>query len=137
MKMLEHQAKRLLAGYGVPVPEGVVCRSKAEAVAAWELLVEAPRPSAAGDRLGEGPSSGGVDQGLVLKAQVPSGKRGRGGGILVARAQPRRGRQSLACWPRRFVGFPVPEVLAEHLQPAGGELYLSVLTGTAPSTPGR
>ncbi|NLT34467.1 MAG: succinate--CoA ligase subunit beta [Gaiellales bacterium] len=122
MKMLEYQAKRLLAEYGVPVPKGVVCRAEGEVAAAWQTLVE---PGA----LGAAP------QNLVLKAQVPSGKRGKGGGILVARSAAEAREAVTRLLASEVCGFPVPEVLAEQQLPGGRELYLSVLTGTAPSNP--
>lgn len=135
MKMLEHQAKRLLAGYGVPVPKGVVCRTEAEAGAAWETLAEPARQSAAGSEQAEGLDRTVAPHGLVLKAQVPSGKRGKGGGILVARSAAEAREAVTHLLASEVCGFPVSEVLAEQLQPAGRELYLSVLTGTAPSNP--
>jgi succinyl-CoA synthetase beta subunit len=62
MRIHEYQAKRLLAGFGIPVPRGEVVSSPAEARAAAE-------------RLG-GP--------VVLKAQIHAGGRGKAGGILKA-----------------------------------------------------
>lgn len=135
MKLLEHQAKKLLAGYGVPVPRGMVCGNEAEAMDAWETLVEAARPSAAADGQTEGPIAVSAPRGLVLKAQVPSGRRGKGGGILVAHSGVEAKQAVARLLAAQVCGFPVPEVLAEELQPAGRELYLSVLTGTAPSRP--
>ncbi len=72
---------------------------------------------------------------MVLKAQVPSGKARQGGGILVARSAAEAGEAVTRLLASEVCGFPVPEVLAEHLQPAGGELYLSVLPGRLLPTP--
>src|ERR1700676_2478095 len=64
MNLHEYQAKRLLASYGVPVPEGRVAASADEAVAAAQAL-------------------GG--QVWVVKAQVHAGGRGKAGGVKLAR----------------------------------------------------
>jgi succinyl-CoA synthetase beta subunit len=62
MKIHEHQAKEILAHYGVPVPRGKVAFTVEEAVAAAEAL-------------------GG---GVVVKAQIHAGGRGKGGGVKLA-----------------------------------------------------
>jgi succinyl-CoA synthetase beta subunit len=62
MKIHEHQAKEILAQYGVPVPRGIVAHTVEEAVAAAEKL-------------------GG---GVVVKAQIHAGGRGKGGGVKLA-----------------------------------------------------
>ncbi len=62
MKIHEHQAKEILAQYGVPVPKGIVAFSVDEAVKAAEEL-------------------GG---GVVVKAQIHAGGRGKGGGVKLA-----------------------------------------------------
>jgi len=64
MKIHEYQAKAILARHGVPVPQGEVVLSSAEAR-------EAAR------RLG-----GGV---VVVKAQIHAGGRGKGGGVKVVK----------------------------------------------------
>ncbi|MGB8959594.1 MAG: ATP-grasp domain-containing protein, partial [Candidatus Aminicenantales bacterium] len=55
MRIHEYQAKRLLAGFGIPVPRGEVASSPAEARAIAEKLT--------------GP--------VVLKAQIHAGGRGK------------------------------------------------------------
>ncbi len=62
MKIHEHQAKEILAQYGVPVPKGIVAYSVDEAAKAAETL-------------------GG---GVVVKAQIHAGGRGKGGGVKLA-----------------------------------------------------
>src|SRR5580698_10033288 len=62
MNIHEHQAKTLLAEFGVPVPRGYPAFSVEEAVAA-------------GEKLG-GPV-------WVVKAQIHAGGRGKGGGVKV------------------------------------------------------
>ena len=65
MNIHEHQAKALLAEYGVPVPRGFAAFSVDEAVAAAEKL--------------GGPV-------WVVKAQIHAGGRGKGGGVKLARS---------------------------------------------------
>ncbi len=63
MNLHEHQAKTLLAGYGVPVPRGKVAHTVEEA-------------EAAGSELGLP---------VVVKAQIHAGGRGKAGGVRLAR----------------------------------------------------
>jgi succinyl-CoA synthetase beta subunit len=63
MKIHEYQAKALLAKYGVPVPRGEVAFTPEEAEAAARNL-------------------GG---GVVVKAQIHAGGRGKGGGVKLAK----------------------------------------------------
>jgi succinyl-CoA synthetase beta subunit len=62
MKLLEYEAKRVFSGYGIPVPKGVLIREPEEVTA----------------RLPE------LGDGVVLKAQVDVGGRGKAGGVLMA-----------------------------------------------------
>src|SRR5688500_15952031 len=64
MKIHEYQAKTILAKYGVPVPEGEVVQTAAEA----EQIAR---------KLGGGVS--------VVKAQIHAGGRGKGGGVKVVK----------------------------------------------------
>jgi succinyl-CoA synthetase beta subunit len=67
MKIHEYQAKEILAKYGVAVPRGEVANTVEEASAAARKL------------FAEGAS------GVVVKAQIHAGGRGKGGGVKVAR----------------------------------------------------
>ncbi|HEY9126013.1 MAG TPA: ADP-forming succinate--CoA ligase subunit beta [Acidobacteriaceae bacterium] len=67
MKIHEYQAKTILAKYGVPVPRGEVANLLPEANEAARTL------------LANGAS------GVVVKAQIHAGGRGKGGGVKVAR----------------------------------------------------
>ncbi|CAN5879496.1 ADP-forming succinate--CoA ligase subunit beta [soil metagenome] len=64
MKIHEYQAKAILARYGVPVPQGEVVETPAEA-------------AQAASRLGVGVA--------VVKAQIHAGGRGKGGGVKVVK----------------------------------------------------
>lgn len=116
MRLLEHQAKQLLSEFGIPVPRGLVCRDAEAAAAAWDQI---------------GASAGG----LVLKAQVPIGKRGKGGGVSVVRSRAHAEDAASALLQMTVGGFAVTEILAEELVPISAELYLSVLTDTSPAHP--
>ena len=65
MKIHEFQAKAILAKYGVPVPQGEVVQSAADALQAAQRL------------------GGGV---AVVKAQIHAGGRGKGGGVKVVKS---------------------------------------------------
>lgn len=62
MNIHEYQAKNLLKGFGVPVPNGHIAFTAEEAVAAAKLL-STPK--------------------FVVKAQIHAGGRGKGGGVKV------------------------------------------------------
>jgi succinyl-CoA synthetase beta subunit len=68
MNLHEYQGKELLKKYGVKVQEGIVAESVEEAVKAWEMLHA--RTGATG---------------VVVKAQVHAGGRGKGGGVKFAK----------------------------------------------------
>ena len=67
MKIHEYQAKDILARYGVPVPQGEVASTFDEAMDVARKLL-----------------TGGAS-GVVVKAQIHAGGRGKGGGVKVAR----------------------------------------------------
>ena len=69
MKIHEYQAKQILARYGVAVPKGEVANTLEEANDVARKL------------LAEGAS------GVVVKAQIHAGGRGKGGGVKVARTR--------------------------------------------------
>ena len=69
MKIHEYQAKEILAKYGVPVPRGEVANTPEEAAAVARKL------------LAEGAT------GVVVKAQIHAGGRGKGGGVKVAKSR--------------------------------------------------
>ena len=119
MKLHEYQAKELLAKYGVPVPQGRVATTPDEAAAIAEEL-------------------GGS---AVVKAQVHSGGRGKGGGVkLVASADEARQAASEIIGMNLVTaqapqGLPVRSVLVEELIDIKRELYLSVTIDNAAGMP--
>ena len=69
MKIHEYQAKEILAKYGVAVPKGEVATTLEEAAAvARKLFAEGAL-------------------GVVVKAQIHAGGRGKGGGVKVAKTR--------------------------------------------------
>jgi succinyl-CoA synthetase beta subunit len=69
MNIHEYQAKSILKGFGVPVPEGMVANSVEEARKAVCLLDERVKSDT-----------------WVVKAQIHAGGRGKGGGVKVAKS---------------------------------------------------
>jgi succinyl-CoA synthetase beta subunit len=66
MKIHEYQAKEILKKYGVPVPRGEMAETREQAEAAAKKLFEAGAT------------------GVVVKAQIHAGGRGKGGGVKLA-----------------------------------------------------
>lgn len=101
MRVLEYQAKQILAGYDIPVPGSKVIRSASD-------LAGIPLPA-------------------VLKAQIPTGGRGKAGGIRLAtdKEQARAIAQELL--GSEIKGCPVRAILAEEKADVSREIYLAVL----------
>lgn len=113
MNFEEHAAKSLLlAPASIPVPRGVLCDSVAAAAkAATEI----------------GP--------CVVKAQVPTGKRGKAGGIKLANS-PREAEQVAGQIVGMCIGdYTVERVLVEEQAQITREFYAAVLHDTAARKP--
>jgi len=120
LKLHEHQAKAVLAGYGVAVPRGRVAATAEDAA------------RAAGD-LG-GP--------VVIKAQAHTGARGKAGGIRLAADSKAAQAAAGELLGIRLVtnqtgpgGLPVDAVLVEERVAIARELYLSVVIDNAAGMP--
>ena len=112
MDFEEAEAKEALRQAGIPVPPGEVC-SDAEAAAA------------AARRLGRS----------AVKAQVPSGKRGKAGGIrLVDNAEQARAAAG-AILGMEIAGHRVRRLLVEQRANIAQELYAAVLTDVESRAP--
>jgi succinyl-CoA synthetase beta subunit len=112
MNLHEYQAKKVLASYGIPVPEGRVAASADEAVAAAQAL-------------------GGTV--WVVKAQVHAGGRGKAGGVKLARDAEQVRAAAAGMLGQRLVtkqtgpgGLPVERVYVECGSDIERELYLSL-----------
>ncbi len=121
MKIHEYQAKAILARHGVPVPQGEVVFSGAEAG-------EAAR------RLGGGT--------VVVKAQIHAGGRGKGGGVKVVKGPQDAENAAKAMIGMRLVtyqtgpeGQVVQRVLVEQGLNIARELYLGVVLDRSAERP--
>ena len=112
MKLLEYEAKRVFSEYGIPVPKGVVIR------AAEEVTAHLPD-------LGEG---------VVLKAQVDVGGRGKAGGVLMA-DRTTAAETARDLFSREIKGVPVWEILAEERLAIEHEYYVSIAVDRSSGQP--
>ena len=101
MKLLEYQAKEILASLGIPIPPGMVARNAAEAAAAFSKL---------------GP--------VAVKAQVPVGGRGKAGGIKLAKTADEARSAAAQIIGMDIKGFKVPLVYCESALDIEREIYL-------------
>lgn len=113
MNFLEHVAKaRVLAPAGIPVPKAIHCVTAEDAaVAAAEL----------------GP--------CMVKAQVPTGKRGKAGGIRAAMNPDEAREVASAILGMTIDGHRVESVLLEERAAIAREFYAAILTDTESRTP--
>jgi len=120
MKIHEYQAKTILAKYGVPVPRGEVANTLPEAAdAARNLLTNGAT-------------------GIVVKAQIHAGGRGKGGGVKVVRhladaelaAKNILGMQ-LVTHQTGPAGQKVQRLLVEETAAIDRELYLGIVLDRA------
>ena len=106
MKLLEYEAKTLLKAAGLPVPKGVLV-----------------------------PSSGiSVSTPVVLKSQVPTGGRGKLGGVIIVEDDADTQATIQSLFARTIKGFRPRVLLAEEKIPIKKELYLSLLIDQASAT---
>ena len=120
MKIHEYQAKEILAKYGVAVPRGEVANTLEEASTVARKL------------FAEGAS------GVVVKAQIHAGGRGKGGGVKVART-----REDAELYAKQILGMTlvthqtgpqgqkVQRLLIEETAAIDRELYLGIVLDRA------
>ena len=101
MKLLEYQAKEVLASLGIPIPRGKVARTPDEAAVACAEL---------------GP--------IAVKAQVPVGGRGKAGGIKLAKTPEEARAAAEQIIGMDIKGFKVPLVYCEVALDIEREIYL-------------
>jgi succinyl-CoA synthetase beta subunit len=112
MDFEEFAAKPLLAAAGINIPKGIIARTPDEAVAAACEI---------------GP--------CVVKAQVPTGKRGKAGGIKLANDA-----DEARAMAKNIIGMTigvhtVEKVLIEEQAPIARELYLAILNDSESRSP--
>jgi succinyl-CoA synthetase beta subunit len=113
MNFEEHAAKALvLAPAGIATPRGVVCTSAAEAAKAAAKI---------------GP--------CVVKAQVPTGKRGKAGGIKLANTPAEAEQVANQILGMRIGDYTVERLLIEEQGKIAREFYAAVLHDTAARKP--
>ncbi len=124
MKIHEYQAKGILKKYGVAVPRGTMATTREEAEAA------------AKDILGSGAT------GVVVKAQIHAGGRGKGGGVKIAKSVEEAGELAGKMLGMKLVthqtgpeGRIVHRLLVEETLPIEKELYLGILVDRGEGKP--
>lgn len=103
MKLLEYQAKEVLASLGIPIPPGKAARTPDEAARAFTEL---------------GP--------VAVKAQVPVGGRGKAGGIKLARTELEARTAAEQIIGMDIKGFRVPLVYCEGALDIAREVYVGL-----------
>jgi len=121
VKIHEYQAKAVLARFGVPIPQGEVAFSAAEAGGIARRL---------GTKV------------VVVKAQIHAGGRGKGGGVKLARSPDEAEQLARQMLGMNLVthqtgpeGKQVARVLVEQGLDIARELYLSILIDRAAGCP--
>src|SRR5262245_28950209 len=124
MKIHEYQAKAILKKYAVAVPRGEPAESR-------EQAEQVARP------LFDGGASG-----VVVKAQIHAGGRGKGGGVKIAKSVDEAGSLASKMLGMKLVthqtgpeGRIVRRLLIEETLPIGKELYLGILVDRAEGKP--
>jgi len=112
MDFEEFAAKPLLAAAGINIPKGIIARTPDEAAAVAREI---------------GP--------CVVKAQVPTGKRGKAGGIKLANDA-----DEARVMAKNIIGMTigvhtVEKVLVEEQAPIARELYLAILNDSESRSP--
>jgi succinyl-CoA synthetase beta subunit len=101
VKLLEYQAKEVLASLGITIPPGAVARNPDEAATAFAKL---------------GP--------IAVKAQVPVGGRGKAGGIKLARSEDEARRAAEQIIGMDIKGYKVALVYCEAALDIAREIYV-------------
>src|SRR5437899_109325 len=116
MKIHEYQAKAILSKYGVAIPRGEMAAARDEAETAAKKLLDAGA------------------KGVVVKAQIHAGGRGKGGGVKVAKDLNVATKYISEILGMQLVthqtgpeGQKVRRLLIEETLPIERELYLSIV----------
>src|SRR6202790_2115025 len=124
MNIHEYQGKAILKKYGVSVPRGKMVTTREEAEAAAKELMEAGAT------------------GVVVKAQIHAGGRGKGGGVKIAKSVEEAGELAGKILGMKLVthqtgpeGRIVHRLLIEETLPIEKELYLGILVDRGEGKP--
>src|SRR5713226_1515227 len=124
MKIHEYQAKTILAKYGVAIPRGEMALTREEAESAAQRLLHNGA------------------KGVVVKAQIHAGGRGKGGGVKIAKTL-----DEAKSWSDKILGMRlvthqtgpegriVQRLLIEETLPIERELYLGIVVDRATARP--
>ncbi len=113
MNFEEHSAKPLLAAHGLQIARGILANSSA---AAQQAVCEL----------------GGA---CVLKAQVPTGKRGKAGGIQLVNSPDQAAEQAERILGMEIAGYKVEQLLVEPQIDIAQEYYAAVLNDPRSKAP--
>jgi succinyl-CoA synthetase beta subunit len=124
MKIHEYQGKAILKKFDVAVPRGTVALTREEAEAAAKDLLR----------------SGAT--GVVVKAQIHAGGRGKGGGVKIAKSVEEAGELAVKMLGMKLIthqtgpeGRIVRRLLIEETLPIAKELYLGILVDRGEGKP--
>jgi succinyl-CoA synthetase beta subunit len=124
MKIHEYQAKAILKKYGVAVPRGEMAETRDQAQTVAKNLLGAGAP------------------GVVVKAQIHAGGRGKGGGVKIAQSVAQVGELASKMLGMTLVthqtgpeGRVVRRLLIEETLPIDRELYIGILVDRGEAKP--
>jgi succinyl-CoA synthetase beta subunit len=124
MKIHEYQAKAILKKYDVAVPRGEMVETREQAEAAAKSLFDAGA------------------SGVVVKAQIHAGGRGKGGGVKLAKSVAEAGELASKILGMTLIthqtgpeGRVVRRLLVEETLPIERELYLGIVLDRAEAKP--
>jgi succinyl-CoA synthetase beta subunit len=113
MKLHEYQSKQIFARYGIPIPKGRIAGSSTEVKQIAEEL-------------------GG---GVVVKAQVLVGGRGKAGGIRLAKTPEEAQDMATILLGMEIKGLPVRKVLVDEAVSIDKEFYIGIVNDRAQQVP--
>lgn len=108
MKLLEHESKKILAGFSIKTPKGILVAAKKPTTAAKPHYNLTRFP-------------------VVLKSQVPVGGRGKAGGIKIVKSQAEADSAITKILNLSIKGFKPTKILAEEVLDIEKEFYISLL----------
>src|SRR5580693_9813625 len=124
MKIHEYQGKAILKKYGVTVPRGTMATSREEAEGAARELFDSGA------------------SGVVVKAQIHAGGRGKGGGVKIAKSVEEAAELASKILGMTLVthqtgpeGRVVRRLLIEETLPIEKELYLGIVIDRVEARP--
>src|SRR5689334_13726396 len=124
MKIHEYQGKAILKKFGVAVPRGEMATTRDEAVAIAKSLFDAGA------------------SGVVVKAQIHAGGRGKGGGVKIAKSVDEAGELASKILGMTLIthqtgpeGRVVRRLLMEETLPIERELYLGIVVDRSQARP--